>query len=170
MHCYEVAENKFRKSIANISQGGWYESVKKHSQRKRLPIMLPSQKIIARSLYFGGDQFMRSEDYMERILKKYPIFIWVANQELSEDEVAYPYEAGIEFYFAKSCQELEFFLREENIEEVIVVASYRKAEEAYNYFYQNSTMIKKMYIYCRRNDEREALSEKYKPMKILGLI
>ena len=61
-------------------QEDWYESVKKHSQRKRLPIMLPSKKIVARSLYFEKDEFMRSEDYMQRILKKYPTFIWVADE------------------------------------------------------------------------------------------
>ena len=55
------AENKFRKSIANISEGGWYESAKKHSQRKRLPILLPSKKVIERTLYFEKDDVMRSE-------------------------------------------------------------------------------------------------------------
>ena len=65
---------------------------------------------------------------------------------------------------------MEYFLREENIEDVIVVASYQKAEEAYSYF-RGSNMVKKMYIYCSRIDEREAPSWEYKqPMKLLALI
>ena len=63
----------------------WYENIKKHSQRKRLPILLPSKKIISRTLYFEKDSAMRSEDYMERILKKYPTFIWLSDQILTEE-------------------------------------------------------------------------------------
>ena len=56
------------------------------------------------------------------------------------------------------------------MEDIIVVASYRKAKEVYDFFYKNSTIVKKMYVYCRRNDEREALSVEFIPMKILTLI
>ena len=66
---------------------------------------------------------------MARILKKYPTFIWVSDEQtLTEKEIAHPYEAGIEFYYAKNCKELEDFLEEEILEDVIVVASYSMAE------------------------------------------
>ena len=65
------------------NKNNWYDRIKKHSQRKRLPILLPSKKIISRTLYFEKDSAMRSEDYMERILKKYPTFIWLSDQMLT---------------------------------------------------------------------------------------
>ena len=105
---------------------------------------------------------------MERIVKKFPVFVWLSEEPLSGPELAEPYQLGIEFFHAKTSQELKEFMREEFLDDVIVVTNSSMAEEAF--FKVHYWIVKKIYVLCHSEEEVEEINFMPARMKIFSLI
>ena len=73
---------------------------------KSLPLLIPSKEVIATTLDYEGLEAARSLPYMERILKRFPTFIWLSKQRPTEEQLSYCYRIGVEFYHATSMKEV----------------------------------------------------------------
>ena len=112
---------------------------------------------------------MRSVDYMARILKKYPTFIWLSDKRLEQEEIDLCYQIGIEFFHATSQRAVNKFLSSELLEDIFLLTDIHSLPGVVENF-RTRPEIKKIFVYIRNyKEEVQALKAEEIKMIVMDL-
>ena len=104
---------------------------------------------------------MRNLDYMQKILKKFPTFIWLSDLELSKEELADTYRVGIEFFHGSSMGTVRKFIESECWEDIVVVIDFYFFKEIQEEIerMKEDRKIRNYFVYVRNGYEKEIVGE-----------